>query len=387
MSKSQSSHTPKSPHSKKCLLSCRPFINIKIISMRNPLLPLLLLLPTLALAQSYSGPESVEGDTLTGNYYVGNTGSKQILRRLPNGNLETFATGISNGPYGLELVDGVLYACNGGEIRGFSVADGAPVFSVQTGASFLNGITHDDAGFLYATDFSGKKIYKIDIAAQTSEVLVAQTNSTPNGIIFDAVNNRLVFVCWGGSAKIVAVSLPDGALTTLVTTSLSNIDGVALDGAGNCYVASWGANAVHRFEPTFTETPELVMSGLNKPADIYYNLQTDTLAVPNSGNNTVSFAFFGVEPPSAAGEQLADFQLVVFPNPVAERLIMALGEPGIAQAAQFEIVSMDGKTWGVSPEAIGNGQVDFDVSHLPKGSYVLRVIVKGKTGVTQFTKN
>jgi Secretion system C-terminal sorting domain len=354
--------------------------------MRNPLLPLFFLLPTLLVAQSYSGPESVEGDTLTGNYYIGNTGSDQILRRLPNGNLETFATGISNGPYGLELVEGVLYACNGGEIRGFSVADGTQVFSVQTGATFLNGITHDDGGSLYATDFSGKKTYKISIAGQTAEVFVAQTVSTPNGIIHDAANDRLVFVSWGGSAKIVAVSLADASLTTLVTTSLSNIDGVALDGAGNCYVASWGANAVHRFEPTFTEAPELVLSGLNKPADIYYNLQTDTLAVPNSGNNTVRFAFFGVEPPSVAGEELADFQLVAFPNPVAERLTLKLGEPGIAQAARFEIVSMDGKTMAIVPAAIGDGKVSFDVAHLPKGNYVLRVSHKSSTDAVRFFK-
>jgi Secretion system C-terminal sorting domain len=161
---------------------------------------------------------------------------------------------------------------------------------------------------------------------------------------------------------------------------------VALDGEGNCYVASWGANAVHRFEPTFAETPELVLSGLSKPADIYYNLQTDTLAVPNSGNNTVSFAFLGVEPPSATSEELTDFQLVAFPNPVAERLTLTLGEPGIAQAGQFEIVSMDGKRWGLVPAVIEHGQVSFDVAHLPKGNYLLRVSHKSSMDAVRFFK-
>nr|MCU0347152.1 T9SS type A sorting domain-containing protein [Saprospiraceae bacterium] len=105
-----------------------------------------------------------------------------------------------------------------------------------------------------------------------------------------------------------------------------------------------------------------------------------------SGNNTVSFAFFGVEPPSAAGEELADFQLVAFPNPVAERLTLNLSEAGIAQAAQFEIMSMDGKKWGFTPAEIVEGQVSFDVAHLPKGNYLLRVSHKSSTDAVRFFK-
>lgn len=353
--------------------------------MRYCLIALLFAFPSLVFCQTYNGPESVEGDTLTGDYYIGNTGSKQILRRLPSGDLEVFATGISSGPYGLELVDGVLYAYNGGEIRGFNVADGTQVFSVQTGAAFLNGITHDDSGFLYATDFSGKKIYKIDIAGQASEVFVPQTSSTPNGIIFDAANNRLVFVSWGGSAKIVAVSLADGSLTTLLTTNLSNIDGVAMDGAGNLYVASWGANAVHRFEPSFTEAPELVVPNLNKPADIYYNLKTDTLAIPNSGNNTVAFAFFGEEPPSSTSSALNDLSLKIYPNPTTSQLFVYAA--GLTQAASFQIFRTDG-----SLVPAGQGRMEgqnrvLDVSDLPTGTYLLKAHCEGKSGTVLFQKN
>ncbi len=362
-----------------------PFFH-QINNMKYQLLHLLFLLPALVFCQSYAGPESVEGDTFTGNYYVGNTGSKKILRRLPNGVLEDFAMGISNGPYGLELVDGVLYACNGGEVQGFSVADGTQVFSVQTGATFLNGITHDDSGFLYSTDFSGKKVYKINIAGQTAEVFVAQTGSTPNGIIFDAANNRLVFVSWGASAKIIAVSLADASLTTLLTTTLSNIDGVAMDSAGNFYVASWGANAVHRFEPTFTEAPELVVTGLNKPADIYYNLQTDTLAIPNSGNNTVSFAFFGEEPPSAAKEALVDKELEMFPNPVTEYLTLSVGRADWLQTASFQVCALDGAKTPIFPVKVDGHRAIFDMAYLPKGNYMLQVNGGHGVGVGQFIK-
>lgn len=354
--------------------------------MKNLTLVLLFAIPTFLFSQNYSGPESVEGDTLTGNYYVGNTGSDKILRRLPDGTLEEFAAGISNGPYGLEIVDSVLYACNGGEVRGFSLTDGSQVFSVQTGGSFLNGITHDTDGFLYTTDFSGKRIYKIDIVGESSEVFVASTGSTPNGIIFDAANDRLVFVSWGGAAKIHAVALFDASLSTLVTTNFSNIDGVAMDNDGNFFVASWGADAVHKFEPTFTDAPELVASNLDRPADIFYNLKTDTLAIPNSGNNTVTFVGFESDPPSEAGEVLADFQLELFPNPASERLTVTSELENFMATARFQIFSQMGTQVDAPILELTEERLVIGLENLPTGQYLLRVIHEGRAGAKLFLK-
>lgn len=353
--------------------------------MKNILLTLFLLSPVFIFSQSYNGPESVEGDTLTGNYYISNPPSGTILRRLPDGTLEHFASGIA-GPHGLEIVNDVIYVCaGGGEVRGLALNGGGPVFSVQTGGTFLNGITYGDDGFLYVTDFSGHRIYKVDILNESSELFVGNTISTPNGIIHDHFNDRLVFVSWGTQADIVEVNMTDGALNVLTSTNLANIDGVALDGDGNFYVSSWGVDAVHRFEPTFTEAPELVVSDLDRPADIYYNVKTDTLGIPNVGDNTVTFVGFEEEPPSSSGEEFIDFEISVFPNPASNLLNVISEKVGLIQEADFQVFSQNNQSLEL-PLVKENGRAEIDLNNLLPGTYILVATFKGEASFYPFIK-
>lgn len=332
----------------------------------------LLLLASYSLtAQSYSGPESVDCDTVTGNWYISNTVSKKILRRTAAGQLQEFLSGFSSGPHGLEVVGDRIYACEGNKIKGFALADGAPVFSITTNATFLNGITHDTAGLLYASDFSGKKIYKVNPATSTWNVFVPQTTSTPNGIYYDQSQNRLVCVTWGGSAKILGISLADSTVSTLKTTTLSNIDGIARDGAGRWYVASWGANAIHRIAPDFSGTPQQVLSGLSNPADIYYNLKTDTLGIPNAGNNTVTFA--GFAPVSRVKEVLRLPEMEIFPNPVAEILTFELPDGWADEKPICRAFAANGQEFEVQLVSRDGKLCTGSVIHLPAGIYRLLV--------------
>ncbi len=344
----------------------------------------LFLAPCLAMAQSYSGPESVDCDTLTGNWYVGNTGSKKILRRTPQGVLQEFLSGFSSGPYGIEVVGDRIYACDGNKIKGFLLTDGSPIFSITTNASFLNGITHDANGVLYATDFSGKKIYKVNPANATWNVFVAQTTSTPNGILYDHSQNRLVCVTWGANAKILGIALADSSVSILKTTTLSNIDGVARDGSGRWYVASWGANAVHRINPDFSGSPQQVLSGLSQPADIYYNLQTDTLAVPNSGNNTVVFA--GFAPVSATSELTETAVLQIFPNPAVDIVQVQLPATWRGEITNWQVIAANGQTYRVPLLQNENLRKTFSVRNLPAGVYQFIVHEGNRTARAAFSK-
>ena len=56
-------------------------------------------------------------------------------------------------------------------------------------------------------------------------------------------------------------------------------------------MSAWTGQKVVRFTNDFT-SQSTVMTSLSSPADIFYNIYTDTLAVPNSGNNTVVFQSF-----------------------------------------------------------------------------------------------
>ena len=169
-------------------------------------------------SQAYNGPESVEYDYTNDRWLIGNVNSHEVLARDQAGNLSVLipASSVGNtGPYGIEIVDNVLYMCSGSRVKGFDLTSLDEVFNVNTGGTFLNGITHDSSGNLYVTDFSAKVIYKIDIAAETSSNVASNLVQSPNGIIFDEANNRCVFVNWGANAPIKALDLSDNSVSTI----------------------------------------------------------------------------------------------------------------------------------------------------------------------------
>jgi hypothetical protein len=246
------------------------------------------------LYAQYSGPESVEWDASNNRWLISNTSSHVILARTQSGVLSTFvpAGAITSGPHGIEILGNVLYACCGNAVKGFDLTTGAQVYTKNLGATFLNGITTDGDSVLYVTDFTAKKIYRVNPATDQSYVIAAATVSTPNGIIYDAPNNRCIFVNWGSNAPIKAIALTSPyPITTLTTTTLSNCDGITRDHLGYYYVTSWGNQRMNRFATDFTGGFTAMNSFvLNNPADIDCKFGTiDTIGDPNAGNNTCTF--------------------------------------------------------------------------------------------------
>jgi hypothetical protein len=280
-------------------------------------LKLLLLLSCIAsipaFAQTYNGPESVEYDYVNRRWLIGNTGSHQILSRDSLNNLTVLVSNTASGPHGIEIMGDTLYCCSGASIKGYLLSSGVQVFTMATGGSFLNGLTHDNSGNLITTDFSAKKIFKINPASNSIITIATGMTTTPNGIIYDESNNRCVFVNWGANAPVKSIDLSTNTISTLLNTALSNCDGIARDGAGRFYISNWGQSLVVRYDSAFMAPPTTVATGLSSPADIFYNVVDDTLGIPNSGNNTVTFVGF------ASSVGIADLilkDISVFPNPV-----------------------------------------------------------------------
>ena len=261
--------------------------------MKSSLIYLLLLTFSAGVnAQSFSGPESVEYDPINNRYIVSNTSSGNLQSVIP-GNAPTLFTANVSAPYGLVVVDSTVYVNDNGSVLGFNLVTGLQTFTANVNGSFLNGICADTSGHLYTTDFSAKKIYKVNIADGTSNVFVNATTKTPNGILFDAANNRLIYCTWGSAVQIKAVSLVDSSQTILKTTTLSNDDGIAMDAQGRIYISIWGTQSIYMLDAGFVNDPVQVITGLSSPADICYNTLNDTLGIPNSGNNTVVFYNMG----------------------------------------------------------------------------------------------
>ena len=338
--------------------------------MMNRLYALLLAtLPLLATGQSYNGPESAEFDYVNRRWLIGNTSSHQILSRDSLGNLSVLVNSTTSGPYGIEIVGDTVFCCSGGSIKGYLLSDGTPVYSLNVGGSFLNGLTHDNAGNLYATDFSAKSIIRVNIGAQTFAAIATSLPNTPNGIVFDEYNDRCVFVNWGSNAPIRAIDLSTNAVTTVITTTLGSCDGITRDAIGRYYVSNWSGQSIVRFDSAFAAPPATVVSGLSNPADIFYNVVDDTLAIPNAGNNTVTFYGF----PSAVDvQQLVSVEpVLVYPNPVDQRASLRM--INLPSGCRVSMHAVDGRELFIWP-ASDTRTFDLAPARLAPGMYLIRIV-------------
>ena len=346
---------------------------------QNSLFVSFLFLYTLSFGQ-LNGPESIDFDPINNRYLIANKNDGKIMQRSSNGTISQFIGGISPNPYGIEVVGTTVYACCSGKVLGFDLTTGLQVFSVNLGASFLNGITHDNSGNLFVTDFTAKKIYRINIANQAFYVFAQSLSESPNGIIFDEPSNSLVFVNWGLAAKIIRCSLVDSTVTTILTTSYTHIDGIARKANGDFYISTWGTNSVYKYNNDFTSSPALIVSGLSSPADIYYNDLTDTLAIPNSGNNTLTFV--GQSTASLLEQNFSE--VAIYPNPSANLLFVSSSEKKIAR---IELINENGIISGIYP-VDDSFDVNIDVKNLQKGTYFVRLYDNKKIliGIQRFMK-
>lgn len=235
----------------------------------------------------YLSPESVEHDPVGDRYFVSNLGDGTIKQRDQGGTVTPFAS-VSPSPYGLEIMGDTLYACSGGRVKGFLLSDGSQVFDLNTGGGFLNGIT-TDGHFLYATDFSGQKIFRVEPSTASFTTWVAATGGTPNGIVYEPVSDALLVAYWGPGAIVRGYDRSTAAITGSVSTGVGSIDGITIECHGLVVISSWNPNRISRFEwgiisPQFED---LMVPGLSQPADIDFDTVHDRICIPSGGNDQV----------------------------------------------------------------------------------------------------
>lgn len=258
-----------------------------------------LLISFVGLAQNLlNNPESVVYDSSNNRYLVSNWEDGNIIQIDSSGQQDHFNQELSS-TAGLHIVGDTLFvSSNTGEysgIVGFSLTTGYLIYHVNIPEKLLlNDITSDLDGNLYVTDTDAHRIYKVSINDMTYTTFVNSGLGWPNGIICDLPNNRLLVLNGGLPDKpLIAVSLEDSTISTVVETGLGAIDGLTVDNNGNTYFSSWVTDKVYRYDESFTNPPEVVSSGHNNPADIFFNKLDNILAVPNFNSNSVDFIQFG----------------------------------------------------------------------------------------------
>jgi sugar lactone lactonase YvrE len=237
--------------------------------------------PPFAVAQNLlRSPESIAFDSLYNRYLLSNYNTGSIVQIDSAGN-QDYLVFQENAIQGLEIVGNAVYVGCGSSVKGFDLATGDSVMDVVIpGVQNLNDVTSDTSGNLYASDVYGHAIYKIRLSDHVYSTFATGGILNPNGIYFDAETNRLLVCSFRFHSPIQAIDLSDSSVTTVTTTSISNCDGITRDNSGNYYVSSWTTLTIYRFDPTFTNPPEVFYTSNGGAADIACNRRDNILAIP-----------------------------------------------------------------------------------------------------------
>ncbi len=219
-------------------------------------------------AQSLNRPESVAFDPQTGYFYVSNTGNGSIIRTK---DLETYSyfTQGKGAVRGLIVSGRRLYAASDKGLLVFDLdRDALLKTHPVAGSTFLNDVAADADGNAYITDSKAHKVFKYDSRQGAVSPFVESGIQSPNGILYDAANKRLLLVSLRPNSPIQAISLPEGNVSTFKSTSNGNLDGLGMDKAGNLYFSSWQTSSIYRLKDA-KSSPVKVLGGLSGPADFF----------------------------------------------------------------------------------------------------------------------
>ena len=346
---------------------------------------LLTFLTDSATAQNLlNNPESVVYDVSENRYLVSNFGSGDIVQIAEDGTQEYF---VEDGQchLGLHIVGDILYsACKEFGVKGFDLQSGELVYFFEIGgARFLNDITADNSGNLYVSDSQSAKIYRINPVSGSYATFVDGYVQNPNGLCFDAPNNRVLLCSTRDNSPIQAISLEDSSVSTVVNSTLDILDGFTEDSDGYYYISSWGDNYVYRFENDFSSFERHSRHAAD-PADIFFDKHNQVLAVPIFYGNTIEF----VDLPQFVdnyNEEYGQNQFILhsaYPNPFNSKATLSFSTP-VSSMLSLKIYNMNGQLVETLVDHVinaGEHNVFWDAKGLSTGVYLSEI--KTCAGVT-----
>ncbi len=265
--------------------------------MKSFLITMILFLTGSLGAQNLlNSPESITFDTLNNRYLVSNVRDSNIVQIESDFVTQSYFKTDLGGPCaGNHIVDDIFFVTVFPKIvKAFDLANDELIAEITTPYDALfDGMTADTSGNLYVNDTRYGCMYKIDISTFECTLFVQGLSASPQDVTFDAENNRLLVCYFYNNSPIHAVSLPDGVLSSVVTTPIGFYDGITHDGKGNTFLASHASNGrVYMYDATFTNPPLLITSLPFQPAGPDYNKRDNILAIPSFGADKVDFLSF-----------------------------------------------------------------------------------------------
>ena len=234
-----------------------------------------------------------------GNGYIGRVPAESTTT------LTMFAEGGKNNvkldaPKGIATTSDQLWVADIDVVRVFDKRTGKPLKTISLKAqkaTFLNDVAVGGDSAIYVTDtgimFDPKgqmthpgvnRIFRIALKDnKVTEAATGDALENPNGITWDAANNRFLLAPFGG--KDVQAWTP-GQAPTKIADGPGQYDGIEILKDGRILVSSWADSSVYTLRDG--KLSKLV-STVSAPADIGVDTKRMVLAIPRFDQNQVEF--------------------------------------------------------------------------------------------------
>jgi hypothetical protein len=241
-------------------------------------------------------PESVYHDSKNNLLYVSNIDGKSgekdgkgfISILTPDGKIKDlqWVSGL-DAPKGMGISKGRLYVADLTRIAVIDIASAKLVQSIEIeGAQFLNDITIDKTGNVYASDSTTGRIHKI--SNDKAELYFENKDfKRVNGLL--ALDDGL-YVADAGTG--INYKLSTDKQLTKYTETAQGADGIVPIGKNEYIVSSWGGEVY--FVDANAKATKLLDTKEQKlnSADVAYDNKTKTLFVPTFfGNSVMAYEF------------------------------------------------------------------------------------------------
>ena len=202
-----------------------------------------------------------------------------------------------NAPKGLAITGDTLWVADISTVHAINKRTGASVADIPiTGATFLNDVAVGPDGAVYITDtgivFDANgnithpgvnRIFKI-IGRKVSTVAEGDSLNNPNGLAWDAGNNRWALAPFGGLD--VQTLGPGAKNPAKLVSGPGQYDGIEVLADGRILVSSWADSAVHMIT---NGTMTSFVTGVSAPADIGVDTKRQLLAIPRFNDGKVEY--------------------------------------------------------------------------------------------------
>jgi sugar lactone lactonase YvrE len=183
-------------------------------------------------------------------------------------------------PKGMAIQGDTLWIADIDKLRGFDRRTGAPVATIDLAAQnavLLNDVAVGPDGSLYITDSGiimsskgvlhpgGDKIFVIGPGHAVSVLARGEQLGRPNGIAWDAKNNRWVIVSFDPFHSEVYTLSGRDTTRTVIASGNGKFDGIETLPDGRLLVTSWNDSSLHVFSDG---RDERAVRNLSWPADI-----------------------------------------------------------------------------------------------------------------------